>query len=383
MKEIEAVQQMLERNPNTGRRRVARELGVTDYEARILLAVTRGVQEKEATFDPSQYVSTARRMLKRSAVSHGTLQDALDLLPYQVDQVLEEIERTHVVHSHGSLLTLGLPDRGFIRRDVFTEDWVRVGLVSDTHLACREERLDALRSVYENFAEEGITDVYHAGNLVEGYIPRINGASVICSTSDDQIQYVIDNYPQLDGITTHFITGDDHEGWWIKEGHNWGREMMLVAQSQGRNDLHYVGHVEGDVEFRNSGGSTVMKVQHPGGGSAYARSYKAQKQVEAFQGGEKPGILVQGHYHVSNFMHDRNVYVVNMPGFQDQTVFARKFKLRMEIGGAILEFKQNPHDGSITRCRIDWMMFFDRGYYKPFLRSDVETVEKGRLVIRT
>ena len=58
------------------------------------------------------------------------------------------------------------------------------------------------------------------------------------------------------------------------------------------------------------------------------------------------------------------------PGFQDQTVFARKKRLRMEIGGAILEFKQSPNDGSVSRLKIEFIMFFDRGYYRKFLRSD-------------
>jgi len=80
-------------------------------------------------------------------------------------------------------------------------------------------------------------------------------------------------------------------------------------------------------------------------------------------------------------MVDRNVHVIGMPGFQDQTIFARTKRLRMEIGGAILEFKVNPYDGSVTRCRLEFNLFFDRGYYKPYLRSDAKLV-KGHLIIK-
>jgi predicted transcriptional regulator len=69
-----------------------------------------------------------------------------------------------------------------------------------------------------------------------------------------------------------------------------------------------------------------------------------------------------------------------MPGFQDQTIFARKKRLRMEIGGAILSFKLNP-EGAITRCRVEFNLFFDRGYYRPFLESDAKIL-KGHLVIQ-
>lgn len=258
--------------------------------------------------------------------------------------------------------------------------WQTFGLVGDTHLCCREERLDALHNQYDIFQKVGIKTVFHAGNIVDGYVPRINGGSVFESSIDGQVQYVIDNYPARKGLTTHFITGDDHEGWWMKEGFNFGAYLSYVARDQGRSDLNYIGHVEADIEVKTGKVSTMIKVQHPGGGSAYSRSYTGQKTVESLQGGEKPAILVAGHYHVSNMMNDRNIYVINLPGFQDQTIFARKKRLRMEIGGAILDFKVNPADGAVTRCRVEFNMFFDRGYYKRYLRSD-KKILKGHLVI--
>lgn len=254
------------------------------------------------------------------------------------------------------------------------------GLVADTHLACKEQRLAELHAQYDLFAEEGIKDVFHAGNIVDGYVARINGDSVYESSIDGQAQYVIDNYPQRKGIITHYITGDDHEGWWMKEGFNFGGYLNYLCVAQGRKDLQYIGHVEADIELMVGKFSVIIKVQHPGGGSAYARSYKGQKFVESLEGGEKPAIIVQGHYHVSNYMQDRNVHVVNLPGFQDQTVFARKKMLRMEVGGAIMSFKVNPKDGTVTRFRIEFNRFFNRGFYKHYIKSDTKIL-KGHLVI--
>lgn len=271
---------------------------------------------------------------------------------------------------------------GRIPVEVYDGDsWTRFGMVSDTHLGCRECRLDALHAQYEIFQREGIRTVFHAGNIVDGYVPRINGDSAIPSI-DGQVQCVIDNYPKVPGLVTHFITGDDHEGWWQKEGFNFGAYLQLMAEAQGRTDLKYIGHVEGDVELRAGEHSQILKVQHPGGGSAYARSYKGQKMVESFQGGEKPAILMQGHYHVSGYSFDRNVHIIGMPGFQDQTVFGRKKHLRFEIGGVLCEFKMSRATGAITRFRTEFNMFFDRGFYKPFLQSD-RVVRKNHLVLET
>lgn len=260
-------------------------------------------------------------------------------------------------------------------------EWVRLGLVADTHLCCKEERLAELHNQYDLFEKEGITTVLHAGNPIDGYIARINGESVFETTIDGQAQYFSDNYPSRPGIVTHYITGDDHESWFAP-GFNIGAYLQHIAEINGRKDLVYIGHVESDVEIwtKDSKVPTLLKVQHPGGGSAYARSYTGQKQVEAFEGGEKPSILVQGHYHVSNYMNDRNIHVISMPGFQDQTIFARKKRLRMEVGGAILEFKVNPEDGSVTRCRVEFNRYFTRGYYKRFVKSDVKILQ-GHLVL--
>lgn len=263
------------------------------------------------------------------------------------------------------------------------DDWTRLGLVSDTHLCCREERLDALNAQYDLFEREGIATVFHGGNIVDGYIPKINGGSVYSSSIDGQALYCCKHYPQRKGITTHFITGNDHEGWWQKEGFNFGAYLECVAkESFNRSDLKYIGHVEADVVLKSGKFTQVMKIQHPGGGSAYARSYKGQKMVESFQGGEKPAILVQGHYHVSGYSFDRNVHIIGMPGFQDQTIFGRTKHLRYEIGGVTLDFKMSSKTGAITRIRPEFCMFFDRGFYKKFLHSD-ETWVKSPIVVNT
>ena len=264
------------------------------------------------------------------------------------------------------------------------DDWTRLGLVSDTHLCCREERLDALHAQYDIFEREGIVDVFHGGNIVDGYVPRINGGSVYESSIDGQAIYCAKQYPQRKGITTHFITGNDHEGWWQKEGFNFGAYLEFVARTSfQRTDLHYIGHVEADILLRAGEFTQVMKIQHPGGGSAYARSYKGQKMVESFQGGEKPAILVQGHYHVSGYSFDRNVHIIGMPGFQDQTIFGRTKHLRYEIGGVTLDFKMSSKTGAITRIRPEFCMFFDRGFYKKFLASDKLLVHPIRTVVNT
>lgn len=377
-RQIVVATRMAERNARAAISQVRRESGQSTAPTRRFPTPLRVVTKP----DIPALVSHAKDILARHALTQADLAAALQCSTKACAEVVRRLSRKCDITYSAGLLSLKRPAFGKLTIDLFGgSSWHRAGLVADTHLACIEQRLTELHAQYDLFAREGIRKVFHAGNIVDGYIEKINGSSVITPTRDGQAQYVLDHYPRRKGITTYFITGDDHEGWWIQKGHNWGRDLHLLAQDQGRTDLQYLGHVEADVEFRAaSGRSCILKVQHPGGGSAYARSYTGQKQVEAFEGGEKPAILVQGHYHVSNYMQDRGVHVISMPGFQDQTIFARKKRLRMEIGGAILEFTQDKF-GAVARCRLEWNRFFNRGYYRPFLTTDAKCL-KGHLVVK-
>lgn len=243
------------------------------------------------------------------------------------------------------------------------DGWKVFGLVSDTHLGSKHERLDVLAELYNIFAGEGVKHVFHAGNWVEGE-SRLNRHDIRIYGLEAQLNYFVENYPAKDGIRTYYVAGDDHEGWWQqREVINIGQTLEDKARAAGRADLEYLGYVEADVELRARKGSAVLRVMHGGGGSAYAYSYTAQKVVESFQGGEKPQVLALGHYHKFDFCYPRGVCVVQPGCTQDQSVFLRKRKIEAMVGGCLAWIKQRP-DGSLQRFRAEWLPFYDRGYYE-------------------
>jgi hypothetical protein len=181
---------------------------------------------------------------------------------------------------------------------------------------------------------------------------------------DNQLDYLIDNWPVKDGIITEFIAGDDHEGWYQqREGIEVGRYLELRSKKQGRNDLVYLGYGECDVSLRSGAGSAVMRVVHPGGGSSYAISYTDQKRTESYQGGEKPQIEIVGHYHKFNQGYPREVHAVQCGCTCDQTMFMRKKRLQAHVGFVTVKIKQDS-SGAVTRFAVEWHPRFDRGYYE-------------------
>jgi hypothetical protein len=80
-------------------------------------------------------------------------------------------------------------------------------------------------------------------------------------------------------------------------------------------------------------------------------------------GGEKPNILLIGHYHKAAYNFIRNIHVVQGGCTMDQSPFMRKKRLSAHVGGWILEATVN-NKGDIIRFRQEFIPFFDRGAYK-------------------
>lgn len=240
---------------------------------------------------------------------------------------------------------------------------IKFGFVTDNHLGSKYERLDVLNAVYERFKMEGITDVYNAGNVIDGEA-RFNKFDIHKYGMQAQCDYFAEVYPRIDGMTTHFITGDDHEGWYVqREGVNIGKFMERCALDAGRTDLKYLGHMEHDIIFKTKGGQAVMRIVHPGGGSSYAYSYTSQKIVESYTPGEKPHIVLGGHYHKACYNYIRGVHFLQGGTTMDQSPFMRKKRLEAHVGGWIVEIQQGEN-GVIQSFQCEWIPFYGREFYE-------------------
>lgn len=333
-------------------------------------AVLQGAKPAQS---PQELSEKLLQILKRTrkAQSVEELCDRLDCAPSRLraaidnlagSDVLARISNGHVMlgHEPGGDGAVAIDSRQFFGKRI------RFGAVGDSHLCSVYERLDVQEAIYDILEQEKITTVYHTGNFIDGEA-RFNRQDIHVHGMDNQLRYFADKYPKRKGITTHFIAGDDHEGWYVqREGVEIGKYAERICHERGRDDLNYIGYMERDIELKAENGSALMRVVHPGGGSAYAISYTTQKLIESLSGGEKPQIMLIGHYHKAEYICYRNVHAVQTGTGCDQTPFMRKKRLAAHVGGWICEATQAA-DGSITRFRAEFINFFDRGYYaKPW-----------------
>ena len=212
-----------------------------------------------------------------------------------------------------------------ISDNVFT-----VGIVADTHLCSTHEKLNELHTFYAILKKEGIDTVLHAGDYLAGWkVYRGQENEVHTFGVKNQAQYVIDNYPKVEGITTYFISGNHDLSWWTLAGIDPGE--LIAGQ---RPDMIYLGQYQGEVRVNK----IKIRLMHADG-NAYALSYKAQKISEQIPSGQKPQLLLFGHWHQAFYFFYRTIHIMNCGCFEGQSSFLARKGINPIIGGWTAEIR--------------------------------------------
>jgi hypothetical protein len=256
------------------------------------------------------------------------------------------------------------------------------GVASDQHLCSRYAREDVLNDLYDSFQRAGLDRVFNAGNWIDGEDEK-NRFDLEVHGLEPQVKYLCDKYPKRDGLKTYAVWGEDHEGWYSRrEAIDVGRFTEGHMRNAGREDWIDLGFVEARVDLvnANTGARSTLVVMHPGGGSSYAYSYRPQKIVESLSGGEKPSVLIIGHYHKLSCNIIRNVWTIQAGCTEDQTVFMRKKGLEAHVGGHLITLEQDPKTGAIFRCVSDQRCYYDKRYYNDRFSKTGPVVKAPRFV---
>ena len=202
-------------------------------------------------------------------------------------------------------------------------------VVSDTHLGNIHQQLHLLNEIYEEAHRRGIKTVLHCGDLVDGnYLNRPEQPrQQFLHGFDEQVGYVVDMYPKVEGITTKYILGSHDETHYKN-----GQATVNSWISRCRDDMEYLGQ---DCAAITINGVKIF-LDHPGGGSAQALSYKPQKRIEILESDYKPKILLIGHYHKSYSFVYRNVRGIQVPCLCSKTQFQQKQGLSNVVGAYFL-----------------------------------------------
>ena len=241
----------------------------------------------------------------------------LELKDYEVVGLIELMKQDGelIDYLNGEIIKLKKPQKSEeIYQIPNNLDTIKLLLISDTHLGSKYDRLDILRYLYSKAEDKGIDYILHSGDVTEGLSGRPQQLYELKEISyTGQRDYVIDKYPKSE-IPTYMISGN-HDLWWIKQN---GSDIVKDICNQ-RPDLCYLGSDCEDLKI----GKLRIRLYHGKGGSAYAKSYKIQKYLDAIPLEERPHILQTGHIHQAFYMKQDKTHCFQTSCLQDLTSFER------------------------------------------------------------
>ena len=244
--------------------------------------------------------------------------EELELQDYEVIGIVELLKQDGFLadYINGEIIRLKKPIK---ENDIYqvpiNSQTLKLCLISDTHLCSKYDRVDILNYIYEKAYERGIKHILHSGDFTDGRSHRPEHIYELKELSyDGQVDYCVDKYPKVEGITTYAIQGN-HDNWWYKSN---GSEILKSIAKQ-RDDIVYLGTDYADIKI----GKIKIRLFHGSGGISYAKSYKIQKYLDGISQDEMPQILQTGHIHQSFYMKNDKTHCFQTSCLEDLTPYAK------------------------------------------------------------
>ena len=211
----------------------------------------------------------------------------------------------------------------------------QVGVLSDLHMGSKYCLRTQLQECVAHFYERGIRSILIPGDLLDGCYRH--GVFELSHTGlEDQTQDLFETLPNMPGLTYHCITGNHDHTFAAVSGVNVGSFIAGYFQNRGRSDIHFYGCSGAFIEIMG----VVIHLWHPKKGKAYAKSYHLQHQLEAYNPGEKPHVLLAGHWHDFAVVEERGIFGVACPCFQGSgSDFAKSLGGNIALGGLIVSWE--------------------------------------------
>lgn len=233
---------------------------------------------------------------------------------------------------------------------------VKFGYFSDPHVGHEKFREDGFELMKKTFKREGVDFIVNPGDHLEGMCSIPGHIYELKDIGfNEQVKHAAQLYSSL-GVPIFGIDGN-HDQRYAKKN-NAGVIVGEELETRVKNYTH-LGQDEGDIVLPT--GHTI-KLYHGGDGTAYADSYKIQKLIESFSGGEKPTVVFSGHYHKSLFLARRNVFGFESGTLCGQTRFMRGKKIQAHEGFGIVDLYLPQDPTEMPRLTHEWIQLVDIDY---------------------
>lgn len=233
---------------------------------------------------------------------------------------------------------------------------LRLGVCSDLHIGSMFERSDALTQFLRLCDSEKVDRVMVPGDILDGHrVYKGQEFEIYAHGFDRQIKAAEDKIPKIK-TPVEFIAGNHDLSFKVQAGALVGDQLQAKLPG-----WTWRGDEAAAIDFRVGGRVVRVGLAHPGGtGSSYAISYRPQKMAESLPGGQKPNVLLIGHYHKAEHIPAyRNITLVQAGTFQSQTPFMANKGLSAHVGGWILEIVVGSGKSLVQRVKGEFVSFYE------------------------
>lgn len=209
----------------------------------------------------------------------------------------------------------------------FSGDIVTIGYFTDPHIGSRFFDDSLWLSFLAECRAQKVQRILFTGDLIEG---MSNRPDQIYSLSDIGFSAQMEHAERLLSMSEFPIDAIDgnHDRWGLKSG-----GVFAVRDIAKRiPGMTFLGHDCADVIINGS----KWRLWHGEDGSSYATSYRIQKIIESFTGGDKPNVLLCGHTHKQAYIFDRNIHAVSGGALSTQSDWMRSKRLPNHTGFHII-----------------------------------------------
>jgi predicted phosphodiesterase len=246
-----------------------------------------------------------------------------------------------------------VPETGLVRKLPSNGKHTKFTVISDLHMGHNKYRPDILDHAIRNSNKQGSEFYCIPGDILEGMSGREGHIYELAHIgATNQLNYGIEQLSKLEKPVYAITATNSHDGWYSSKG-NMGFEVGPELARRIK-DFNFLGYDEADLELDNG---ITIRMTHPGDGTAYAVSYKAQKYLNALSGGTKPDINLQGHYHKAMYMFYRNVHHFDAGTLCDQTIFMKKVQTPAMTGYWIIDAWANKK--GVDRIKSEFVPFWE------------------------
>ena len=226
-------------------------------------------------------------------------------------------------------------------------------LISDTRFGSKYQQLSRVNAAYEQAYKKGYKYAIHLGDITEGLYALKSPyyQTLFEDTTEDQIDYVVEHYPYVEGMTTYFITGDQDATHTTKNGIDIGR-----AIAKRREDMVYLGNMRCLLNIRK------MKIlaQHLKIGAfdrAKTISLKPQDAISSMRSEEKVDVILDGHILVDQQFTEREMQEISVPSLVAATPRIRSNAIVHNVGYILFNAKLSK-DGKFIEKEATFAPFY-------------------------